>query len=49
MNESEYTLREITSQDQEILIGPKRLTRFEKAKNNWCSFSTDIIWRSSYD
>jgi DNA-directed RNA polymerases I, II, and III subunit RPABC2 len=30
--ESEYSLREITSQDQEILIGPKRLTRFEKAR-----------------
>ena len=31
-NESEYSLREIISQDQEILIGPKRLTRFEKAR-----------------
>ena len=30
--ESEYTLKEITGQDQEILIGPKRLTRFEKAR-----------------
>ena len=30
--ESEYTLREIQSQGQEILIGPKRLTRFEKAR-----------------
>ncbi|MGZ5491576.1 MAG: DNA-directed RNA polymerase subunit K [Nitrososphaeraceae archaeon] len=30
--ESEYSLREITSQGQEILIGPKRLTRFEKAR-----------------
>ncbi len=30
--ESEYTLREIKSQGQEILIGPKRLTRFEKAR-----------------
>ena len=30
--ESEYTLKEIISQDQEILIGPKRLTRFEKAR-----------------
>jgi DNA-directed RNA polymerase I, II, and III subunit RPABC2 len=30
--ESEYTLKEIISQDHEILIGPKRLTRFEKAR-----------------
>ncbi|MGZ5486440.1 MAG: DNA-directed RNA polymerase subunit K [Nitrososphaeraceae archaeon] len=30
--ESEYSFREITSQGQEILIGPKRLTRFEKAR-----------------
>lgn len=30
--ESQYSLREITSQGQEILIGPKRLTRFEKAR-----------------
>ena len=30
--ETEYSLREITSQGQEILIGPKRLTRFEKAR-----------------
>jgi len=30
--ESVYSLREITSQGQEILIGPKRLTRFEKAR-----------------
>jgi DNA-directed RNA polymerases I, II, and III subunit RPABC2 len=30
--ESEYSLREITSQGEEILIGPKRLTRFEKAR-----------------
>ena len=30
--EAEYSLREITSQGQEILIGPKRLTRFEKAR-----------------
>ncbi|MGZ5471947.1 MAG: DNA-directed RNA polymerase subunit K [Nitrososphaeraceae archaeon] len=30
--ESEYSLREITSQGHEILIGPKRLTRFEKAR-----------------
>ena len=30
--ESHYSLREITSQGQEILIGPKRLTRFEKAR-----------------
>ncbi|HEX7142416.1 MAG TPA: DNA-directed RNA polymerase subunit K [Nitrososphaeraceae archaeon] len=30
--ESEYSLREITSPAQEILIGPKRLTRFEKAR-----------------
>ena len=27
-----YSLREIASQGQEILIGPKRLTRFEKAR-----------------
>ena len=30
--EFEYRLSEITSQGQEILIGPKRLTRFEKAR-----------------
>lgn len=31
-DESEFSLREIASQGQEILIGPKRLTRFEKAR-----------------
>jgi DNA-directed RNA polymerases I, II, and III subunit RPABC2 len=31
-DEFEFSLREITSQGQEILIGPKRLTRFEKAR-----------------
>ena len=30
--ESDFNLREITTQDQQILIGPKRLTRFEKAR-----------------
>jgi DNA-directed RNA polymerases I, II, and III subunit RPABC2 len=30
--EPDYILREITTQDQQILIGPKRLTRFEKAR-----------------
>lgn len=30
--ESDFNLREITMQDQQILIGPKRLTRFEKAR-----------------
>ena len=30
--EFEVSLREINSQGQEILIGPKRLTRFEKAR-----------------
>lgn len=31
-DESEFSLREIASQGKEILIGPKRLTRFEKAR-----------------
>lgn len=31
-DEFEFSLREINSQGQEILIGPKRLTRFEKAR-----------------
>lgn len=31
-DEFEFRLREITSKGQEILIGPKRLTRFEKAR-----------------
>lgn len=31
-DESEFSLREIASEGQEILIGPKRLTRFEKAR-----------------
>ena len=31
-DEADYTLREITIQDQQILIGPKRITRFEKAR-----------------
>ena len=30
--ESDFILKEITTQDQQILIGPKRLTRFEKAR-----------------
>jgi DNA-directed RNA polymerases I, II, and III subunit RPABC2 len=31
-DEPEYTLKEITIEDKQILIGPKRLTRFEKAR-----------------
>lgn len=31
-DEADYTLREISIQDQQILIGPKRITRFEKAR-----------------
>lgn len=31
-DEADYTLREISIQDKQILIGPKRLTRFEKAR-----------------
>jgi DNA-directed RNA polymerase I, II, and III subunit RPABC2 len=31
-DEADYVLREISIQDKEILIGPKRLTRFEKAR-----------------
>ncbi len=31
-DEAEYTLREMSVQDQQILIGPKRITRFEKAR-----------------
>jgi DNA-directed RNA polymerases I, II, and III subunit RPABC2 len=31
-DEFEFILREINSQGKEILIGPKRLTRFEKAR-----------------
>ena len=31
-DEFEFNLREINSQGKEILIGPKRLTRFEKAR-----------------
>ncbi|HEX7256628.1 MAG TPA: DNA-directed RNA polymerase subunit K [Nitrososphaeraceae archaeon] len=30
--EADYILREISIQDKQILIGPKRLTRFEKAR-----------------
>ena len=31
-DEADYILREISIQDKQILIGPKRLTRFEKAR-----------------
>jgi DNA-directed RNA polymerase I, II, and III subunit RPABC2 len=31
-DEADYVLREISIQDKQILIGPKRLTRFEKAR-----------------
>ena len=31
-DEADYILREISLQDKQILIGPKRLTRFEKAR-----------------
>ena len=31
-DEADYTLREISTKDQQILIGPKRITRFEKAR-----------------
>ena len=31
-DEPDYILREITIEDKQILIGPKRLTRFEKAR-----------------
>lgn len=31
-DEADYILREISIQDQQILIGPKRITRFEKAR-----------------
>ena len=31
-DEPEYMLKEITIEDKQILIGPKRLTRFEKAR-----------------
>jgi DNA-directed RNA polymerase I, II, and III subunit RPABC2 len=31
-DETDYILREISIQDKQILIGPKRLTRFEKAR-----------------
>ena len=31
-DEADYTLREISIQDQQVLIGPKRITRFEKAR-----------------
>ncbi len=30
--EEDFLLREIATQDQQIIIGPKRLTRFEKAR-----------------
>lgn len=31
-DEPEYILKEITIEDKQIIIGPKRLTRFEKAR-----------------
>lgn len=31
-DEADYILKEISIQDKQILIGPKRLTRFEKAR-----------------
>ncbi len=31
-DEADYILREISIQDQQVLIGPKRITRFEKAR-----------------
>jgi DNA-directed RNA polymerases I, II, and III subunit RPABC2 len=31
-DEADYTLREISTKDQQVLIGPKRITRFEKAR-----------------
>ena len=42
-DEFEFSLREINSQGQEILIGPKRLTRFEKARITGAP-SVHLLW-----